>query len=110
VSNLDWNENITTLIGVIKRYERMHTFALVAKTAEEFGEFSEVILFENGQLRGKEDKEFESPFGEAADIINCIIAVLCAQYPDMTTEEINQHLLEAFDRKGAKYVRRLTNA
>lgn len=102
--NRSWDTNIPLIIEMVKKYETMPPVALSAKLAEETGEFCEVMLYENGFLRHK-TKEFETPFTEAADIINVIIGALCMQYPDLTTEQTNEKLLAAFDTKGAKYAR-----
>jgi len=103
----NWDEQFTYLFKVTQEKEKMPAPVLIAKTAEELGELSEVTLYKSGYLQHK-TKEFESPFGEAADIINCIVGTLAVLHPEMTPEQLNAELFAAFQRKGNKYVNILT--
>ena len=71
---------------------------------EETGEVGEVMLHELGFLKHK-DKEFEPLVEECADVINVLTGILSLVYPKMSPQELSLMLLEALNKKGAKYAR-----
>lgn len=72
------------------------------KMMEEVGEFSEALLHKLGYLPHKTMKE---PLeGEAADIIICVIDTMAAAYPDLSSEELNDMLIEQLVKKSRKWI------
>jgi hypothetical protein len=60
--------------------------ARLGKLFEEGGEFSETVLYSQGYLTHKAPKE--SPFGEAADVMICLVDTLASIYPELSSERI----------------------
>jgi NTP pyrophosphatase (non-canonical NTP hydrolase) len=75
------------------------------KLMEEVGEFAEAINFAIGNLPHKKLKE--SPFGEAADVIQCTVVLLTKAYPQMTTERIIEELAKQLAIKDDKYEKKV---
>ena len=101
----DWNKTIQTLLEMTKEHEDAPAWALTIKLSEEVGELSEIMLHEFGHLHHKDKEWKDTPMGEGADIINTLLGLLQAHYPDKTPEEISQELFEESIRKGTKYGR-----
>ena len=74
---------------------------LALKGAEEFGEFAEAVLIECGYNSHKVPEE--GTFGEAADVVVCLVAVLALLHRDDTPEQIMVRLFADFERKMKKY-------
>lgn len=89
---------------MVQQYEEAPAWALGLKLSEETGEFSEVLLKELGFLKHK-DKEWEPLMEEAADIINVVVGVLARAYPNRHPRILTLELLDAINKKGAKYSR-----
>lgn len=75
--------------------------ARLAKLTEEVGEFSETTMHTLGYLPHKDVKE--TPFGEAADAIICIVDVLASCYPELGSEWIIESLLKHIENKSLKW-------
>jgi NTP pyrophosphatase (non-canonical NTP hydrolase) len=78
------------LIEIIKqgRGVKYHfpPLARLGKLFEEGGEFSETVLHNQGYLPHKTPKE--SPFGEAADVLICLVDTLASLYPELSPAHI----------------------
>lgn len=74
-----------------------------AKLMEEVGEFSEAALFELGYLPHKALKE--SSFGEAADVIICVVDELSSLHPHMSPDQVIDMLRKHIDWKSDKWER-----
>ena len=96
-------EECQWLIELTQKNESMPAIALVAKLAEEMGEFAEAVLKEEGYLQHKELKE--DPIHEAADVINVLLAVLAQLYPGRNPRYLTEELYNALCDKGEKYER-----
>lgn len=83
------------------KLENATAHALVIKLGEEFGEFCEAALKETGYLQHKTLKE--DSFGEAADIINTLLAALQKLWPHMSDEVLLMYLADHVDAKRRKY-------
>ena len=92
---------IVEALELSRELEDAPTLVLNAKLSEEFGELSEALLKEMGYLQHKTLKE--SSISEAADIINVLLAVLSAHYPDKSVDDIIRELRDAIVLKCAKY-------
>lgn len=100
-------DKILEIVKTVRDRETFPTWALMMKLGEEVGELNESLLAEFGYLKHK-DKEFESPFGEAADVILVVLNVLTTQYKDeLTAEEIVAELEKQIHKKFEKYLKRL---
>lgn len=75
--------------------------ALGLKLMEEVGEFAETVNFHQGYLPHKVMKE--PVIGEAADVIQNVIAMLAKVYDDMTGPEIAAMLEQYLDSKTDKW-------
>lgn len=64
--------------------------AMTLKLMEEVGELAEAVNHFNGYLPHKVMKE--TPFGEAADVIQCTITILHKLYPYMSNADIIKEL------------------
>ncbi len=103
---IEWNKVMYGLIEMTRAHEDAPAWALVIKLSEEVGELSEIMLHELGELHHKTDKEWkDTPIEESADIINVLLGMLAVHYPDKTSAEISQELLDAMVKKGTKYAR-----
>jgi hypothetical protein len=80
-------------------------FTKIAKLGEEFGEFCEAVSVHNGFSQHKALKE--GIFGEAADIINCVVACLVINMPKASDEEILTELKKELKRKLDKFSQRI---
>ena len=96
---------ILTLLEMTRENEVASSWAMTLKIGEEVGELNEVILYDYGYLQYKDKEWKDTAVGEVADIINTLLGMLQAHYPDKTPEEISQELLEASKNKGKKYGR-----
>lgn len=92
------------LFAMVQEGQEAPSEILGLKLQEEVGEFSEVLMYELGYLQHK-DKEFESLFGEAADIINVVVGILAKQNPNKHPRELTLLLLESIIKKGGKYAK-----
>jgi len=101
----DWNEMFLTLLKMTRKHEPAPSWAMTLKLGEEVGELNEVILHDCGYLQYKKKEWKDTPVGEAADIINTLLGMLQAHYPDKTPEEISEELFKESIRKGTKYGR-----
>ena len=75
--------------------------AMGFKLMEEVGELAETINYKLGNLPHKKMKE--SPFGEAADAIQCVIALLSKAYPEQTPRQILTELAHQLNIKTDKW-------
>lgn len=71
------------------------------KLMEEVGEYAETINFALGYLPHKQMKE--SPFGEAADVIQNVLAILRKLYPELSDDRILEILEEQLILKTDKW-------
>ena len=90
---------------MVREHENAPSWALTLKLSEEVGEFSEIILKDYGFLHHKNKKWKDTPVEEAADIMNVVLGALSKHYPDKTSDEIEQELFDAMNKKGSKYAR-----
>lgn len=74
---------------------------VLAKSIEELGEFSEAVQVERG-LINKECPSNEE-FREAADVMICMIDILCKLNPHMTEDDIYNELNAAITKKTNKW-------
>lgn len=93
----------TDSMWITREFESMPALALNNKLAEEFGEFAEALLVEQGYLQHKRDR-IEGTFGEAADVIIVLLGVLAKHHRTMRPEEIKAQLADALERKNQKYI------
>jgi len=100
---------MTAMFRIIQNLEDMPAIALYAKLGEEVGEFGEVVLTQCGYNVHK-TKELESPFGEAADVIYCVMGVLAKLHPAMSPIQLVQELYNQLQVKGNKYAGILINS
>jgi hypothetical protein len=77
--------------------------ARLGKLFEEGGEFSETVLHNQGYLPHKTPKE--SPFGEAADVLICLVDTLASLYPELSPERIGEILESQLLIKRGKWQR-----
>ena len=77
--------------------------ARLAKLFEEGGEFSETVMHQQGFLPHKTPKE--TPFGEAADVIICLVDTLASLYPDLSPSWISEALQNHIEAKREKWQR-----
>ena len=103
--NLTVDEQLRYLVDMVQAKEEAPAWALALKLGEESGEFQSNLLHTMGHLHQKEMAE--DIFGEAADVINCVMGTLAKLYPFHTAEEIVELLREANYNKGTKYERLL---
>ena len=96
-------EEVQWLFELTQKNEDMPAIALVAKLAEEVGEFAESVLKDEGYLQHKELKE--GPIHEAADVINVVIGILAQLYPGRNPRYLTEELYVALCEKGEKYER-----
>ena len=75
--------------------------ARLAKLFEEGGEFSETVMHKLGYLPHKTPKE--TPFGEAADVIICLIDTLASVYPELSPGWIAEALENHIEAKRKKW-------
>ena len=75
--------------------------ARLSKLFEEGGEFAETVMHNQGYLPHKVPKE--TPFGEAADVIICVVDTLSACYPDLSPEWIAESLANHIRSKREKW-------
>ena len=72
---------------LLDRQERgLPTSAKGLKACEEMGELATAALYEQGYLQHK--RVDESSFGEAADVIICMLDLLQALHPDLSDEQV----------------------
>jgi hypothetical protein len=76
------------------------------KLQEEMGEYAEVALYEAGYNQHKA-KPKEDTFGEAADIILCVLDTLSQLHKDMTAEQVAAALDAALLKKYTKWEKRI---
>lgn len=84
-----------------RQFETMSPAELALKGTEEYGEFASGILIETGAIRHKNLKE--PSFGEAADVLLCMIAALAKTNPNLSDEAIAAELARWVRIKQAKY-------
>ena len=77
------------------------TEAMGLKLMEEVGEYAETINFAMGYLPHKQMKE--SPFGEAADVIQNAVAILGKLHPELSHERILEILEDQLILKTDKW-------
>lgn len=100
-----FDEYVRELVAFVIKYEPMDPLALNCKAAEEFGELSEQLLYNNGYVQHKTMKEpIECEFG---DVLNCIIASIAKTLHNQgcSEEEIVQRLLNGANLKFEKYLK-----
>jgi len=72
---------------------------VLAKLAEESGEYTEAIQIERGKMPHKE-KEPDAAFYEAADVITCLVDGLARTYPNKSPAQLCILLHHAIRKKG----------
>lgn len=97
-----WSDDISKVITLAQDHELLPPAVLLGKLAEEVGELSQVVLYENGYQPHKEAPD-EDMFGEAADVINVVLCILAKQYPNVPVRMIETKLQAAFIKKLRKY-------
>ena len=100
---MKYRKTFEDLFAMAQEHDTAPSWALGLKLQEEVGEFSEAVLFENGFIQYKTN--VGSPMEEAADIMNVVVSALAKIYPNKHPRELNLMLLEAMNKKGAKYAR-----
>lgn len=70
-----FTQYLLDLIYLVRHHETMPATALSAKLSEEVGELSEHALLADGYCSHKAPLA-EDPEGEAADVINCALAIV----------------------------------
>jgi hypothetical protein len=75
------------------------------KMMEEVGEFSEIALFHLGHNQHKTFKE--DIFGEAADVMLCVLDTLGALHMELSPTELQDRLLDALITKHAKWAAKI---
>ncbi len=101
----DYGQFVIDIARMSCEHDPMPPWALALKTGEEVGEFHTAILYELGFLRHKVMKD--TPFEEAADVMNCLIATLANLYPNKTPEQIGTALMAAHVKKAEVYASRI---
>lgn len=71
------------------------------KACEEMGELATAALYEQGYLQHK--KVTESSFGEAADVIICVLDLLQALHPNLSHKQVILELASSLDTKFQKW-------
>jgi len=99
--------SMTDSLELTRELETAPPAILGLKLAEECGEFSEALSKELGYLQHKELKE--PLMGEAADVINVVLATLVMTYPNKALETIVKELREQMELKNIKYRNILEN-
>lgn len=99
VPSLD--KQLAYVVTETRKFEPMSPSELGLKGAEEYGEFGTAVLVETGRLAHKELKE--PSFGEAADVILCMVSALAKLHPHMTPAEISDELARWLYLKQLKY-------
>ena len=105
--NIIIGDAMTDTVELTRKLETAEPWALGLKLSEETGEFSEALLKELGYLQHKELKE--PLMGEAADVINVVLATLVMTYPDKHIGDIVRELRDHMVLKNIKYKRILEN-
>ena len=77
------------------------TSAKGLKACEEMGELATAALYEQGYLQHK--TVGESSFGEAADVIICVLDLLQALHPNLTQRQVVLELAHSLDTKFQKW-------
>jgi len=99
--NVILGDAMTDSLELTRELENAPPAILGLKLAEECGEFSEALSKELGHLQHKELKE--PLMGEAADVINVVLATLVMTYPDRTLSDIVAELRDHMVLKNIKY-------
>lgn len=81
-------------------------YALLAHVMSELGEFAEAVEHHQGHLPYKTMKEPVE--GEAADVIQCVCAILRRIYPDSTTEQLVDMIAMQMEKKTTKWIEVMT--
>jgi len=98
---------LTDAAELTRELETAPPAILGLKLAEECGEFAEALSKELGYLQHKELKE--PLMGEAADIINVVLATLVMTYPDKPLGDLIRELRDHMEIKNIKYKNILEN-
>lgn len=98
---MDIEDILIECIDVRRSFDNAPAPILGLKLMEEVGEFGEATLKHLGYLRHKEVKE--TPFGEAADIVNVVLGMLASMYPDLDSPKIIEELVVQIQHKKNKY-------
>lgn len=93
---------IEFMLRTARSYENMEPLALVGKVAEETGELAAAVNTMLGYMPHKQLKD--TPYEEAADIINVLTGLLVKLYPNDSIDVIKKNLDTALQKKGDKYV------
>jgi NTP pyrophosphatase (non-canonical NTP hydrolase) len=81
--------------------DTLDTNQLYMKMGEEVGELAEALLVEQGVLPHK--TLTEDSFGEAADVLICLVGVMAEHHKDKPPTVVYHLLLDALAVKAAKY-------
>jgi NTP pyrophosphatase (non-canonical NTP hydrolase) len=92
-------------LQTFSRHERMDPLMLLCKLTEEAGELAEAVLVERG-FKPHKTLEPDAALGEAADVLMCLLLVLCRLHPERSPEQIAAQLAGRMDDKLARYVAR----
>jgi len=103
---IDLEETLMKCLDMTRNYDDAPDWAHGLKLGEECGEVQEAILKANGFLDHKELNE--GVVEEVADVINVLMALLTAHYPDLTIYHIATKLDNAMKQKNQKYYEVLT--
>lgn len=96
-----FEEQLARVVVQTREHERMTPTELGLKGSEEYGEFAQAVLVETGGITHKTLKE--PSFGEAADVILCMMSSLAKLYDTMSPEEVSAELAKWLYMKQAKY-------
>lgn len=77
------------------------TSAKGLKACEEMGELATAALYEQGYLQHK--RVNESSFGEAADVVICVLDLLQALHPNLSHKQVVLELAHSLDTKFQKW-------
>ena len=96
------------ILTMVQEHEEAPEYALCLKLMEEAGEFAEVLNYELGWLKPKEDgREFEPLIEEAADVIITVMGTLARHQMHKHPRALNLDLLAAIQKKAKKYSKKL---
>lgn len=82
------------------------TYAILAHLMSEVGELAEAVEHHQGHLPYKTMKEPVE--GEAADVIQCVCALMRRIYPDMSNDDLAAMLTFQLNKKTTKWASVLT--
>lgn len=106
VNTFSRNDIVTKSVSLSRNMVSWDLGAKFMKLQEEMGEYAEAALYEAGYNQHKA-KPDEDTFGEAADIVLCVLDTLSRLHMDMSGEQLSDALDAALLKKYTKWEKRI---